>query len=285
MLALAPRGRRLSSAAGAALRARVLAAAPAPGDALVDMGSPRPPARAARLPASEFAGLALADARAVARALRAPARARVVVGGASPLLAARLWWVLTYFGLDGARALDGPWPEAGAAEGAGAGEGEGEGAGAGANAGAAAAADLWDPAPVRALLATAADVLSAGARGVQVVDARSPAEYAGLDVRGGAPRGGHVPGARNVPWTALLAPPGSAARWAPARALRETFERAGVDVDAPAIVLCHAGVRAAAGVLGLAAAGAPALPQNYDASMAEWLFDPALPVVRGDRPF
>lgn len=44
-----------------------------------------------------------------------------------------------------------------------------------------------------------ADVLKAvGEKGVQIVDARTPGEYSGADIR--ALRGGHVPGAINIPY-------------------------------------------------------------------------------------
>jgi thiosulfate/3-mercaptopyruvate sulfurtransferase len=105
-------------------------------------------------------------------------------GGLSP---ARLWWVLDYYGHPTAKVLNGGW-------------------------------NKWlkekhpvvtkvpTPAPTQFNVHTEAqklclvdDLLAEMKRpNVVIVDARSPAEYSGLDVR--AKRGGHIPGTVNIDW-------------------------------------------------------------------------------------
>lgn len=71
-----------------------------------------------------------------------------------------------------------------------------------------------------------------------ILDTRSPTEYHGVDVA--AKRGGHVPGARLLPWEAAL---GDDWRLKPEAELRERLEAV---LGAPEVVTyCQSGVRAA----------------------------------------
>jgi thiosulfate/3-mercaptopyruvate sulfurtransferase len=100
--------------------------------------------------------------------------------------------------------------------------------------------------------------------GVQVVDARSTAQYTGAETH--SRRAGHIPGARSMPYTDLLAADG---RFLPPPELRARLQRAGVDLAAPAVAYCNGGVSAT--VVGNAielAGGAPA--EVYDGSWNEW---------------
>jgi thiosulfate/3-mercaptopyruvate sulfurtransferase len=192
----------------------------------------------------------------------------VVISSHSPVFAARLWWAFRLFGKTDVSVLDGgaaAWLAAGAPvmhE-------------APAPATAPTSADAFVPAAAHAagLLASAGDVLDACARadGPQIIDARSPEEYAG----------GHVPGARSVPFSSLLA---RAGHYLDAPALRGVFAAAGVDAERPSIVYCGVGMRASVGVLALrlAAPGAPPAA-NYDGSWHDWATQ-ALPQVRGPSP-
>ncbi|MBB5754878.1 3-mercaptopyruvate sulfurtransferase [Prosthecomicrobium pneumaticum] len=116
-----------------------------------------------------------------------------------------------------------------------------------------------------------------GADGVQVVDARPGDRF-----RGEAPeprpglRSGHMPGARNVPASAVIAD----GRLKDGAALAALFADAGVDPTRPVIASCGSGVTAAVVALALETIGAPQ-PKIYDGSWAEWGGRPETAVVTG----
>lgn len=133
----------------------------------------------------------------------------------------------------------------------------------------------FDPRPRRELIATAAEVrASLGRADACLIDARSPAEFAGRDQR--APRGGHIPGAANVDWTATANPDGT---FKDADTLRALFEAAGVRPERTAVVYCQSGNRSSQDYLALRLLGHPRI-RNYDGSWMEWANTPALPVER-----
>ena len=127
----------------------------------------------------------------------------------------------------------------------------------------------------RELVATAEEVReSLGKEEVCLIDARSPAEYAGTDVR--ARRGGHIPGAQNVDWVGTLNPDQT---FKSADQLRALFEAAGVRPDRQIVTYCQSGVRAAHAYFALRLLGYARI-KNYDGSSSEWGNDPALPLAR-----
>lgn len=113
----------------------------------------------------------------------------------------------------------------------------------------------------------------------QILDARAADRF-----RGEAPepreglRAGHIPGARNVPFTSLL---NDDKTMKSPDDLRAVFDAAGADLSKPVITSCGSGVTAAVINLALERIGKTdhAL---YDGSWAEWGAFPTVPVATGE---
>jgi thiosulfate/3-mercaptopyruvate sulfurtransferase len=102
-----------------------------------------------------------------------------------------------------------------------------------------------------------------------LIDARAPERYRG-EVEPVDPVAGHIPGARNVPSTSLLAHDGS---FLPNADLAKLFDNRTTGV------YCGSGVTASVVVAAVAAAGVDAA--LYPGSWSEWCSDPTRPVARG----
>lgn len=113
-----------------------------------------------------------------------------------------------------------------------------------------------------------------GQPGLALLDTRTPAEYAGLDVR--AARGGHIPGAVNLNWTDTM-DPRRQLRLQPDPVLRKLLEQRGVTPDQEVIVYCQTHHRSAHTYWVLRYLGYPRV-RGYAGAWSEWGNDPDLPV-------
>lgn len=132
------------------------------------------------------------------------------------------------------------------------------------------------PSPVRPITTDELErALAAGE--VQPVDARSADRFAGenetID-----PVAGHIPGARNHPFTRNLDERG---RFLPPQALRERWlQTLGGQPPERIVAMCGSGVTACHNLLAMEIAGLPGA-RLYGGSWSEWIRDPARPVERG----
>jgi thiosulfate/3-mercaptopyruvate sulfurtransferase len=106
-----------------------------------------------------------------------------------------------------------------------------------------------------------------GTEEVTLLDARAAGRFEGREPepRPGL-RSGHIPGAKNLPYAALVAADGTLLE---ARELRERFRDAGVDLNKPVVTSCGSGVSACALALGLEVLGHRRYAV-YDGSWTEW---------------
>lgn len=114
------------------------------------------------------------------------------------------------------------------------------------------------------------------ARDEQVLDARTPEEYTGKDLRKN-PRGGHLPGAVNVSHKSLLDEHG---RLRSVDELKTLFGEAGLSADEPLIAHCQSGGRASLAALAATEAGYRHV-SNYYLSFGDWSADATCPVDTG----
>ena len=111
------------------------------------------------------------------------------------------------------------------------------------------------------------------APGVALVDVRSPQEFSGELIampaypQEGAQRGGHIPGARNIPWGQNVREDGT---FKEAEDLRRLYESRGVHPDNEVIAYCRIGERSSLTWFTLTyLLGYPRV-RNYDGSWTEW---------------
>ncbi len=115
-----------------------------------------------------------------------------------------------------------------------------------------------------------------GDPGAAIVDLRSPREYRGEIGRG--ERKGRIPSARNVPASILVS--GEYRTFNSETELRRAFEAAGIGPDKRVIAYCNAGVSASLGLFALKLIGHPAAT-NFAGSWYEWEHDPQNPAETG----
>ncbi|MBI3958667.1 MAG: sulfurtransferase [Chloroflexi bacterium] len=136
-------------------------------------------------------------------------------------------------------------------------------------------------APIRALRD---DTLAHQATGKPLVDVRSPAEYRGELLhmanypQEGALRGGHIKGARNVPWARAANEDGSFKSAADLRAIYETEQELKPRDDI--IAYCRIGERSSHSWFVLKYLLGYEKVRNYDGSWTEWGNAVGLPIER-----
>lgn len=177
--------------------------------------------------------------------------------------AARLWWILRYYGHEKVSVLDGGWelwvkeqrptdqaiPHYSAAE--------------------------FIARPKKKWVADKAAVDSLRDQpDVLLIDARAPERYRG-EVEPTDPKAGHIPGAQNFPFVNVVDP--ETGRFFPKEKLKAEFDKLGTKEAKTVICYCGSGVTACTDILALKLTGYDAL--LYEGSWSDWCADPNLPVA------
>lgn len=185
----------------------------------------------------------------------------VIYDDAGGMFAARLWWTLLYYGHAHARVLDGGW-QAWCAEGRPV-----------SDAVPAPRPGVFVPRPQPHLIRSAEQVATRDAEAV-LIDVRSQEEFRGDWSR--ASRGGHIPGAVNLPRGGLV---GADGHIPAAQALQAKFAGIRAEDGDDVVFYCNAGVSASYGLLAWRAAGNTG-GAVYDGSWKDWGNDPSRPIER-----
>ena len=115
-------------------------------------------------------------------------------------------------------------------------------------------------------------------RGVPVLDARAGERYRG-EKEPVDPKAGHIPGARSAPFSGNLREDG---RFKSRQELRERFAEVGVDAEEGAVVYCGSGVNACHNLFAMELAGVKNV-RLYEGSWSDWSSRDA-PIATGSEP-
>jgi thiosulfate/3-mercaptopyruvate sulfurtransferase len=222
--------------------------------------------------AERMSPLAIRDAKAAPTFLPTPAEfeklmASVRIGDNTHVVvyderggiyAARLWWILNYFGHPNVSLVNGGWLKWKA---------EGRPATNAVCECVMAPGPPFKARPNPKWVATAADVVGAIDKpGVKIVDARTTAEIEGKDLRN-IRRGGFVPSSTPVYWEDLLDP--AQHTFKPAEELKKIYESRGILQSQEVIAYCQVGMRASVDLFALHLIGYDKL-RNYYGAWEEW---------------
>ena len=195
----------------------------------------------------------------------------VVYGDNNNWFAAWAYWQLKYYGHKDARVMDGgraKWLA------------EGRPTTTDAVSHAAASYTAQEPdCSIRALR----DYITSNLSDLELVDVRSPAEYSGELLapehlpQEGAQRGGHIPGAANVPWATAVAEDGT---FKSADELNEIYGGKGISGDKEIVAYCRIGERSSHTWFVLSELLGYPNVRNYDGSWTEWGSAVGVPVER-----
>jgi thiosulfate/3-mercaptopyruvate sulfurtransferase len=181
------------------------------------------------------------------------------------IYAARLWWILNYYGHPNVALMNGGWIKWAAEQRPTS------------TATPSPAAAKFTARPQPAWVATASDVVAAiGKPGVAIVDARTQAEIDGKDLRN-IKRGGFVPSSVPVYWEDLLDP--QKKTFKPADELKKLYEDRGIVPSREVIAYCQVGMRASVDLFALHLLGYDKL-RNYYGAWEEWGNRDDLPLAK-----
>lgn len=179
--------------------------------------------------------------------------------------AARIWWILRYWGVDDVRLLNGAWRGWTSAR-----------LPTTEDAPLPASPVEFEATPHSRRLAKKGQILRSLAESrLQLVDTRSEGEFCGL-APGGNQKAGAIPGAKHLEWSDLIDL--DTQRFKPPQELRQLLQQAGIDLNRPTATYCQSGGRASVMAFGLELMGAKKV-RNYFRSWNEWGNVPDTPVV------
>jgi thiosulfate/3-mercaptopyruvate sulfurtransferase len=206
---------------------------------------------------SMMAGLGIADSTRV-----------VVYDERGGIYAARLWWILNYYGHSNVALMNGGWIKWTAENRPATADGTPP------------RAAKFAARPQPKWLATASDVVGAiNKPGVKIIDARTTAEIEGKDLRN-IKRGGFVPSSVPVYWEDLLDP--QKKTFKAADELKKIYEDRGIVPSQEVIAYCQVGMRASVDLFALHLLGYDKL-RNYYGAWEEWGNRDDLPLATKSR--
>jgi thiosulfate/3-mercaptopyruvate sulfurtransferase len=197
----------------------------------------------------------------------------VLYGDRNNWFAAYTYWYLKYYGHDNVKLINGPrekWI--------------GDGRPTTREVPSYPAAKFEATGPDQAIRAMRDEMLKLVGTDTRLVDVRSPQEYSGelIAMAGyeqeGAQRGGHIPGAANVPWAQAVNEDGT---FKSADDLRQLYESKGVANGNDVVAYCRIGERSAHTWFVLHELLGNDNVKNYDGSWTEWGNMVAVPVEKG----